>query len=254
MSDSTAEPVAIITGAGSGVGAACAHRFSAAGYHVGLLDRDEHSAREVATALDATLTRVLYARVDVTDSADIATAIRAIDNRWGRIDAVINNAGVPHPATDFDKLSDQQWTSAFEVNVRGIARVTDAALPLLKRSRGAVVNVTSVAGVRARAGLAAYCASKAAAISLTQTLALELAPYGVRVNSIGPGALDTPMFGSFLRPGETVTHGTERYAQAIPLGRLGTAAEIADAVVWAASKHAGFMTGQTIVIDGGRAI
>jgi 3-oxoacyl-[acyl-carrier protein] reductase len=248
------DAVAFITGAASGVGAATAARFLAAGARVVLTDRNADAVTATAERLDPGAERTLALAADVTDDTAVATAVREAADRWGRLDVVVNNAGVPHAAVPFDRLAAADWRRAFGVNVVGIAVVTAAALPLLRASRGAVVNVTSVAGQRARPGLAAYCASKAAAISLTQTLALELAGDRIRVNAIAPGALDTPMFGDFLRPGEGVPEGIRRYEQAIPLGRLGQPEEIADAVYWAALGGAGFMTGQTIIIDGGRAL
>jgi 3-oxoacyl-[acyl-carrier protein] reductase len=244
-----------VTGAGSGVGAATAQKFFAAGHRVALLDRNEDAVRRVAAELDPTGENALPLRLDVTDEVEAARAVRAIGERCGALDVLVNNAGAPHAAIPFEQIGQDTWQTVLGVNVLGIAIVTAAALPLLKASASAaVVNVTSVAGVRARPGLSAYCASKAAAISLTETLALELANDRIRVNAIAPGALDTPMFTRFLKPGESIEHGVARYEPGIPLGRLGDPGEIADAVLWASGAESAFMTGQTIVIDGGRAI
>jgi 3-oxoacyl-[acyl-carrier protein] reductase len=244
--------VAVVTGAGSGVGAATARLFASRGYAVALLDRDLTAASAVAESTGGEAIALLC---DVTDQHAVTAAIDAVGHRWSRIDVLVNNAGAPHPAIGFERLGVDVWRIAFDVNVLGIVHTTAAALPLLRASSpAAIVNVASVAGVRARAGLAAYCAAKAAAISLTQTLAIELAPEHIRVNAIGPGALETPMFQQFLRPGESHQDGAERYAPNIPLGRLGHPDEIADAILWAAEPTASFVTGQVILVDGGRSI
>jgi 3-oxoacyl-[acyl-carrier protein] reductase len=246
---------AIITGAAGGVGGATAAALHRRGYHVALLDRDGDRARDRADALDPSGSTALGLAADVGDSECVTTAVRTAADRLGPVGLVVNGAGVPMSAVPFEHVSAEEWSRSYQVNVMGIVHTTAAALPALRAAGGGcVVNVTSVAGARSRAGLSAYCAAKAAADSLTRTMALELAPDGIRVNAIAPGSLDTPMFSRFLRPGETMDQAMERYLPQIPLGRLGSPQEIADAIVWIASAEASFVTGQVLTADGGRAI
>jgi NAD(P)-dependent dehydrogenase (short-subunit alcohol dehydrogenase family) len=247
--------VAIVTGAGSGVGAETAQRLHRKGFAVMVLDIDGSAADSQARALDARGETVVAWTVDVRDRDAAARVVAEIDARYGRIDVLVNNAGLPQTNLPFEAVDTALWTRIMEVNVAGIANLCAAVSLAMRRQRtGRIVNVTSVSGLRVRPGMSAYCAAKAAAISLTQTLALELAADGILVNSIAPGSLKTPMFEKFLRPGETWDEAMARYLPQIPLNRLGEPGEIADAIVWVATDAPGFMTGQVITIDGGRSL
>jgi 3-oxoacyl-[acyl-carrier protein] reductase len=247
--------VAIVTGAGSGVGRDAASLLHRKGYAVLVLDMNAEAARAHAAALDAEGHPARAAAVNVCDEAAAAAAVAEALSAWGRIDVLVNNAGMPQANLPFEEVTAEMWSKILAVNVLGIVNMCRATVPHMRAQRaGSIVNVTSVSGVRARHGMSAYCAAKAAAISLTQTLALELATDGIKVNAIAPGALDTPMFEKFLRPGETMTQAMERYLSHIPLQRLGFPAEIAEAIAWVAGEAPGFMTGQNIVIDGGRSL
>jgi 3-oxoacyl-[acyl-carrier protein] reductase len=247
--------VAIVTGAASGVGWQTARQLHALGLAVVLLDIDGEAAKAQACSLDGTGGSARGVACDVCDRASAQRMVATALATWGRIDVLINNAGLPQASVPFDEVDDALWQRLLGVNLMGIVNFASAVAPAMRERRsGAIVNVTSVAGVRARGGLSAYCAAKAAAISLTQTLALELAPYDVRVNGVAPGSLETPMFEKFLQPGETWEGAMRRYLPNIPLGRLGQPSEIAQAVVWAATAAPGFMTGQTLIVDGGRSL
>ncbi|WP_213767676.1 glucose 1-dehydrogenase [Caballeronia sp. dw_19] len=247
--------VAIVTGAGSGVGAETAARLHRRGFVVMVLDIDAQAAKAQAANLDPGGETAASWAVDVRARDAVGKAVADIEARCGRVDVLVNNAGLPQTNLPFEDVDAAMWTRIMDVNVAGIANLCAAVTPLMRRQRsGRIVNVTSVSGIRARPGMSAYCAAKAAAISLTQTLSLELAGDGILVNSIAPGSLKTPMFEKFLRPGETWDEAMARYLPQIPLGRLGDPGEIADAITWVATDAPGFMTGQVITIDGGRSL
>ncbi|WP_414447016.1 SDR family NAD(P)-dependent oxidoreductase [Burkholderia sp. 22PA0099] len=220
-----------------------------------LLDIAFPTADELAHQLDSAGRTAVAWELDVRDREAAVQVIEAIDSRYGRIDVLVNNAGLPQTNLPFEQVDTTMWGDILDVNVGGIANLCAAVAPVMRRRRdGRIVNVTSVSGLRARPGMSAYCAAKAAATSLTQTLALELAADGILVNAIAPGSLKTPMFQKFLRPGESWDDAMSRYLPQIPLNRLGEPGEIADAIVWVASEAPKFMTGQTITIDGGRSL
>jgi 3-oxoacyl-[acyl-carrier protein] reductase len=247
--------VAIVTGAGSGVGQHTAQQLHALGIAVVVIDINGDAAEAQARKLDPTGRSAIPLVCDVCDRDAAQHAAAVALSTWGRIDVLVNNAGLPQPNIPFDEVDDMLWQRLLGVNVMGIVNFASAVAPTMRERRsGAIVNVTSVAGLRARGGLSAYCAAKAAAISLTQTLALEFASFNVRVNAVAPGSLATPMFEKFLQPGESWDTAMKRYLPNIPLGRLGEPAEIAQTVVWAATAAPTFMTGQTLTVDGGRSL
>ncbi|BEU25645.1 SDR family NAD(P)-dependent oxidoreductase [Paraburkholderia caribensis] len=249
------EKVAVVTGAGSGVGAETASRLHGKGFAVMLLDIDGKAAEGQAQRLDPSGETARAWAVDVRDREAVAKVIAQIDASYHRIDVLVNNAGLPQTNLPFEVVDAEAWTRILDVNVAGIVNLCAAVSPTMRgRKAGRIVNVTSVSGLRARPGMSAYCAAKAAANSLTQTLALEFAADGVLVNAIAPGSLNTPMFERFLRPDESWDAAMARYLPQIPLNRLGEPGEIADAIVWVAAEAPGFMTGQVITIDGGRSL
>jgi NAD(P)-dependent dehydrogenase (short-subunit alcohol dehydrogenase family) len=247
--------VAVVTGAGNGVGAQTASRLHELGFAVAVLDIDGQAAAREAQRLDSGGETVASHCVDVCDRDRVSAAIADIQARWGRIDALVNNAGLPQTNLPFEEVDAVMWSGVVDVNVGGIVNLCKAVAPIMRRQKGGrIVNVTSVSGARPRHGMSAYCAAKAAANSLTQTLALELAADGIVVNAIAPGSLQTQMFQQFLRPGESWDEAMTRYLPQIPLRRLGTPGEIAEAIAWVAVDAPGFMTGQVIAIDGGRSL
>lgn len=245
--------VAFVTGAASGVGEAVARLFAAEGASVVVADISE-AGRSVAQSLEARGSSALFVRLDVTRPADVEAAVREAVQRFGGLDVLVNCAGTAMPFTPVESVTDEMWQATIDVNLRGVFHTCRAAVPILKaRGQGAIVNVASVAGVRARPGLTAYCAAKAGVILFTRALALELAPHGVRANALLPGPTRTPMLARFT-PHLTPEEGGRRFIESVPLGRLAEPEEIARAALFLASDEASFVTGACLGADGGRGI
>ncbi|HEV3141408.1 MAG TPA: glucose 1-dehydrogenase [Vicinamibacterales bacterium] len=241
----------IVTGATSGIGRAAAEAFVRAGASVTAVGRNEASLRELVSGLHGVSGRVHPVRADVTahDSPDLI--VRAAVETFGGLDILVNAAGIIATGT-LDATNDELWDSMMAINLRAPFRLMRAASPHLAARKGAVVNVSSVNGLRSFPGVLAYCVSKAGVDHLTRCAAIELAPIGVRVNAVNPGVtvtnlhrrsgMDETQYAAFLERSKT-TH---------PIGRPGNAAEVADLILFLASDRAGWMTGETIPIDGGR--
>jgi 3-oxoacyl-[acyl-carrier protein] reductase len=240
--------VSVVTGAGSGIGRASALAFAAEGACVVAADLNAEAAQQTASEIGADAQSV---QVDVTRRDDAERMVAAAVERFGRIDVLFNNAGIPQSFTLLEDSDDQLFERIMAVNVKGVFNGCRAAIPRMKAQGGGVIlNTASTAGIRPRPGLAIYNASKAAVISLTKTLALELAADHIRVVSICPVATDTPMLPAFL--GEDLEHGRERFVATIPWGRLNRAEDIANAAVFLASPQADMVTGTAFEVDGGR--
>ena len=251
---SSSQPVAIITGAARGIGLACAKWFLARGYRVALLDIDNAELQQASAALSESA-RVLALPCDVADPASVTTAIDRVSGTFGRIDALVNNAGV----AVFKPLLEhtfEEWRQVMAVNLDGAFLCTQACAPVMLRNAGdqakaaggcgAVVNIASISGLRASALRVAYGTSKAAIIHLTKQQAVELGNIGIRVNAIAPGPVDTAM-------AKKVHSAAIRadYADAIPLARYGTPEEIAEGVGFLCSPAASYINGQVLAVDGG---
>ena len=241
--------IAIITGAGSGMGEAIAHTYAREGARVAVLDINEQAANKVAGAIGKAAIAV---GCDVTDKSDIARAVGKTESAFGEPDILVNNAGVSHVNKPVADIEETEFDRVFGVNVKGVFLFTQAVLPAMrKKGGGVIVNIGSTAGMRPRPGLAAYSATKGAVHNLTKTLAVELAPDKIRVCAIAPVATDTPLLPTFLGP----TPGMrEKFIATVPLGRLATAQDIADAALFLASEEAKFLTGNIMEVDGGRCV
>jgi NAD(P)-dependent dehydrogenase (short-subunit alcohol dehydrogenase family) len=237
--------VALVTGAARGIGLAVAKRFLAEGWRVALLDiLGDVLEKSVAGLNEADATLALSC--DVSDTDAVASALAKIERRFGRLDALINNAGVA-VFTPVMETSDADWERVLAVNLTGPFLCTKAAVPLMrKHGGGAIVNITSISGLRASTLRSAYGTSKAGLAHLTKQLAVELAELGIRVNGVAPGPVDTAM--------AKAVHSAEiraDYHDAIPLNRYGLEEELAEAVYFLCSDRASYITGQILAVDGG---
>lgn len=257
MSQRLLDRHALLTGAAGGIGLAVAQGFLLEGARCTIVDIGEQPT-EAARALIAThAERAQYVQADVTRGASIALMMAAATQRFGTVEVLFNNAAVFDlaPLLDADEAS---YERLFAVNVKGMFFVMQAVLKGMVDAgvAGSVINLASQAGRRGEALVAHYCATKAAVISYTQSAALAMAPHGIRVNGIAPGVVDTPMWGQvdalFARH-ENLPLGAKKVAvgRAVPLGRMGRPDDIAGAAVFLASDEAGYITAQTLNVDGG---
>ena len=246
--------VSVITGAGSGIGRASALAFAAEGAPVVVADLNLASARATCEAIAEQGGAASAFEVDVTQVAQVEAMLEHAKQTFGRVDVLFNNAGLPQSFTPLEASTDALFDRIMAVNVRGVFNGCRAAIPPMKAQGGGVIlNTASTAGIRPRPGLAVYNASKAAVISLTKTLALELAPHRIRVVSICPVATDTPMLSDFLG-GTDDAEGRARFVATIPWGRLNQPEDLARAAVFLASPEAEMVTGTAFEVDGGRDI
>jgi len=237
--------VALVTGAARGIGLATARRFLTDGWSVALLDIDGDTLKRAVAGL-ADGDHTLALECDVADARAVQAAIDRVTKRFGRLDALINNAGVAVFASVLE-TSDQDWSRILSVNLSGPFFCTKAAVPFMREhGGGAIVNVTSISAVRASTLRSAYGTSKAGLAHLTKQLAVELASLGIRVNAVAPGPVDTAM--------AKAVHTAEiraDYHDAIPLNRYGLEEELAEAIFFLSSERSSYITGQVLAVDGG---
>jgi len=245
-----ARPVALVTGASSGIGRATAEALAEAGFDVAInYSRNEQAARESANLAKAKGAKTFQFRCDVSDDPSVRKMLAAVEREFGRLDALVNNAGITTNVkpNDFDAMTAEEWDRVFAVNVRGVFQVTRAAVPLLKAARGSIVNTASIVGLRHGPQPLPYAASKAAVISLTKLLALNLAPE-IRVNAVAPGWIEGEWMERMLK--EKYEELFARRAKNTPLRRCATPDDVAEVIVNLLTSNR-FVNGEIVVVDGG---
>jgi 3-oxoacyl-[acyl-carrier protein] reductase len=247
--------VAVVTGGGSGIGAATAAAFAREGARIVVADVNEAGAKKTVEHIEKAGGQALLVRADVTRAADTQATVEQALTTWGRLDVYFANAGVPQWKSEVEDVDEATFDRIFAVNVKGVWLGAKYALPVMKKQRRGVFLVTaSTAALRPRLGSQTYAASKGAVVTLTKALALEAAPYGVRVVAIAPVATHTPMLSPFMNEQEIDHEGLARYIATIPLGRLNEPDDIASTAVFLASNDAAMITGTCVEVDGGRCI
>jgi NAD(P)-dependent dehydrogenase (short-subunit alcohol dehydrogenase family) len=243
--------VALITGGTSGIGSATASRFAAEGAAVAITGRNVARGEQVVEEITAKGGVALFIRADVRSAADCRQAVEQTLQRFGKIDVLFNNAGVFHPKTVPD-CSEEEWDETIDSSLKGAFLMSKYVLPsMIERRSGSIIHTSSGWGIQGGDKAAAYCAAKGGLIVMARAMAIDHGPQGIRVNCVCPGDVMTPML-----PDDAAKRGMawDDYAAGAanrPLGRIGTAEEIADAVLYLASDEASFVTGTALVVDGG---
>jgi len=241
--------VALITGAGSGMGLASAKAFALAGASVVLADVNEEAVKTSAEQLVKDGYNCIAVCCDVSNEQQVKEMVDKTIENFGRLDAAFNNAGVNSPQTDTADLAASEYDRVMGVNLRGVwLCMKYELLQMRKQGCGTIVNCSSLGGLVGGAGRAAYHAAKHGVLGLTKSSAIEYAPKGIRINAICPGTIDTPMVHSMIESGDL---SEEECIKLMPIGRLGREDEMADAVLWLSSQASSFVVGQAIAVDGG---
>jgi 3-oxoacyl-[acyl-carrier protein] reductase len=250
------DKVAIVTGGGSGFGEGIAKRFAEEGAKVVVNDIDEKNGKRVAEEIDKAGGQgsAVFVRADVAKDAEVKALVDAALARFGRLDVMVNNAGISHRNMPMLEVPEEMVDRILAVNVKAIWLAARHAVPVFRKQGGGgvIINTASTAALRPRPGLTVYNASKGAVVTMTKSMAVELAPDRIRVNALCPVAGETPLLATFL--GEDTPEQRARFRATVPLGRLSTPLDIANAALYLASDEAEFITGVALEIDGGRCI
>ncbi|CAG8982224.1 hypothetical protein HYALB_00013706 [Hymenoscyphus albidus] len=245
MSSDIKRKVVLITGAGSGIGRATAIKLHVLGAILAITDRDIFGTQETYRLCGGK--PHYWGVLDVTNKDDISIRIAEIVSRFEHIDHVFNCAGINPTTYALTDTSDEYFDSLMNVNVKGVYNITKETILYMAKGVGSYVNVSSICGLRPKNGFAIYCATKYAIIGFSKSMALELGPMGIRTNVVAPGYIDTPTNAAVVEGQEAV----KAMVDATSLGRMGTAEEVADVVVFLMSKEARYMNGSVVEIDGG---
>jgi NAD(P)-dependent dehydrogenase (short-subunit alcohol dehydrogenase family) len=241
--------IALITGGNSGIGRACAETFAHEDATVVIAARNAETAHETVSAIEASGGTALFVACDVSQHEQCQQAVATTIGTYGQLDVLVNNAGIIYRDRNVINTPIEEWQQTLDVNLNGTFYMCKYALPHLITSKGNIINVASYVGLVGFQGIAAYCASKGAVVQLTRAMALDHAADGVRVNCVCPGSVDTPMIRAAW---EAFGAGAEeRWTAKHPLGRIATAQNVADAILYFASAESSFVTGVALPVDGG---
>lgn len=240
------QKIALVTGGSTGIGAASAKHLAEDGFKVLITGRNEDTLSESAAQHDG----IDWIISDVSKPDDVKKTVAHVKNTYKRLDVLVNNAGIATPIP-FEQITLEHYDDIFNINVRGLIDMTLTSLPLLKESKGNIINIASIVADDPFAGFSIYSSSKGAVVTLTKGLAKEFSEYGIRVNAISPGPIATPLFNKMgLNEQEQEGMG-ESIKELVPLGRFGTSEEVATAVAFLASDKASYVTGAQYKVDGG---
>ncbi|MFQ5920789.1 MAG: SDR family NAD(P)-dependent oxidoreductase [Nitrososphaerales archaeon] len=245
-----AKKVAIITGAGSGIGEVTAKLFAKEGASVALVGRNLNKLNRVASEIRKTRKKALPLSADITNEGEVQTAVEQALNEFGGVDILVNNAGMVNDPMQFHLMTERIMNQVVETNLMGTFRMTRAVLPhMMEKKAGSIVNVSSVSGIKAieKVPLAVYSSTKAGVIMFTKSIAIEYAEYKLRCNCVCPGTVRS----SFLQPYLEDEQARKMLSLAQPLGRIGEPEDVSSAIIYLASDEASWVTGATLVIDGG---
>ena len=246
--------VAIVTGGGSGFGESICQPYAAEGAKLVVADIHAANGQRVAQSLESAGYEAVFVQTDVSKGSEMQALVDAALERFGRIDVMVNNAGISHANQPMLQVSEAEFDRIFQVNVKSIYHSAFSCVPVFRRQgRGCFINIGSTAAVRPRPGLAWYNGSKGAVTMLTKSMAVELAPDNIRVNSINPAIAETPLLTTFMGAPDT-SQNRAKFIASIPLGRLGRATDVANAALFFADPASEFVTGTCLEVDGGRCI
>lgn len=247
--------VALVTGAGNGIGRGIAQRFVREGARVGVLDINDAQVNQTIHLLETDgASQAIGLTCDIRDPDAVHEAVQRLVTAFGPVDIVINNAAVM-PSGVLHETSLADWEAVFSVNVRGAYLVNREVIPsMLERRAGSIIHMASVTGILGLPGIAAYSATKAALMGLTRAMSTDYAKHGIRVNSVAPGTIDSPMLHDFLAKQIDQTRLRREFDEMHPIGRVGTIDEVASVCVFLASEDASFVTGATYTVDGGLSV
>ena len=249
-----ADKVAVVTGAGSGFGAGIATRFAEEGARIVAADINGDGAARIVEDIRNAGGTALAVTADVSKDDEMAKIIAAAVDEFGALDVVVNNAGTTHKNRPMLEVDEATYDRVFAVNVKSVYHSAIHAVPVFRRQgRGSFINIASTAGIRPRPGLTWYAATKGAVITMTKSMAVELAPDNIRANAINPVVSATGLLKDFL-PGEDTPETRAKFVATIPLGRMSTPRDVAAACLFLASPDAEFLTGVCLEVDGGRCI
>lgn len=240
---------AFVTGASSGIGRATALAFAENGATVAVIDVNDDGGLQTAHLIEQAGGTAVFIKCDVSKSQEVQTAIKKTIDRFGGIDFAFNNAGIEGTSANTADCTEENWHKVIDINLKGVWLCMKFQIPqMLKQNGGAIVNCSSIAGVVGFTGIPAYVASKHGVLGLTQTASLEFAKQNIRINAVCPGVIQTPMIDRFV-------HGEAQIRNQLlsgePIGRVGRPEEIAQAVLWLCSDYSSFVTGHSLVVDGG---